>query len=444
MEDFAPMRQGLFAVFATFVLAASAAFAPARAQVEINVNKGVIQPLPIAIPAMSGADTRATTIGADVSRVISADLDRSGFFKPLDPASFIQQGLNVDDTPRFADWKTINAQALVNGHATIGPDGRLRVDFRLWDTFGEKQLLGLQFNASAEDWRRVAHKVSDAVYKAMTGQDGYFDTRVVFVSESGPRKTKVKRLAIMDQDGANPSYLTGGDYLVLSPRFSPSGKQIAYMALRADSARVYLLDLDSNRQESLGSFQGMVFAPRFSPDGGKVAFSVDRAGNTDIYTMDLRSRAVTRVTTDAAIDTSPSFSPDGRQIVFNSDRGGAPQLYVMNTDGSNVHRISFGSGRYTAPVWSPKGDFIAFTRQQGGEFHIGVMRADGSEERTLTSSYLDESPAWAPNGRVLIFAREASHGAGPRLYTVDVSGQNLRPAPYNLPATDPTWSPLLK
>jgi len=438
------MRPVLFAVLATCILAASAALAPARAQVEINVNKGVVQPLPVAIPAMGGGDPRANVVGADISKVIAADLERSGFFKPLDPASFIQQNLPVDDTPRFSDWKTINAQALVNGRAVIGPDGRLRVDFRLWDTFGEKQLLGLQFNASAEDWRRVAHKVSDAVYKAMTGQDGYFDTRIVFVAESGPRKTKVKRLAIMDQDGANPSYLTGGDYLVLSPRYSPNGKQIAYMALRADSARVYLLDLDSNRQESLGQFNGMVFAPRFSPDGSKVAFSVDRNGNTDIFTMDLRSRAVMQITTEPSIDTSPSFSPDGRQIVFNSDRGGQPQLYVMNTDGSNVHRISFGSGRYTTPVWSPKGDYVAFTRQQGGEFHIGVMHPDGSDERTLTTSYLDESPAWAPNGRVVIFARESGHGAGPKLFTVDISGQNLRPAPYNLPATDPTWSPLLK
>jgi len=437
------MRPVVYAVLALLTVVFGAA-APALAAVEINVNRGVIQPLPIAVAPMTGADARAQGIGGDVARVIAADLERSGFFKPLSPDSFIQRDLNVDDTPRFNDWKTINAQALVNGRATIEPDGRLRVDFRLWDTFGEKQVLGLQFTSTGEDWRRIAHKVADAVYKAMTGEDGYFDTRIVFVAESGPRKSKVKRLAIMDQDGANPSYLTEGSYLVLTPRFSPNGHQITYMALRADSARVYILDLETNRQESLGNFQGMVFSPRFSPDGSKVAFSVDRNGNTDVYTMDLRSRAVTRVTTDAAIDTSPSFSPDGRQLVFNSDRGGSPQLYVMNLDGSGVHRISFGQGRYTTPVWSPKGDFIAFTRQQGGEFHIGVMKPDGSDERTLTTSYLDESPAWAPNGRVLIFSREAGHGSPPRLYTVDISGQNLRPAPYNLPATDPTWSPLLK
>ncbi len=417
---------------------------PARAAVEVDVNKGVIAPLPIAIPAMAGADARASAIGVDVSKVIAADLERSGYFRPLDPASFIQQGLDVEVQPKFADWRTINAQALVNGKATVEPDGRLRVDFRLWDTFGEKQLLGLQFTSTGEDWRRVAHKISDAVYKALTGQDGYFDTRVVFVATNGSHRARVKRLGIMDQDGANPSYLTEGAYLVLSPRFSPNGRQVTYTALRQDSARIYLLDLETNRQEALGSFSGMVFAPRFSPDGNRVAFSVDKGGNTDIYVMDLHSRATTRLTSEPSIDTSPSFSPDGRQLVFNSDRGGAPQLYIMGADGSGAHRISFGQGRYTAPVWSPKGDQIAFVRQNGGEFHIGVMAPDGSNERILTSAYLDESPAWAPNGRVLIFARETGPGSQPHLWTVDVSGQNARPAPYTLPATDPTWSPILK
>ena len=338
------------------LLASSILLAPAaQAAVEVDINKGVIAPLPIAIPAMAGADARAAGLGSDVAKVIAADLGRSGYFKPLDPASFIQQGLDVEVQPNFNDWRTINAQALVNGKATVEPDGRLRVDFRLWDTFGERQLLGLQFTSTGEDWRRVAHKISDAVYKALTGQDGYFDTRVVFVAENGSHRARVKRLGIMDQDGANPSYLTEGNYLVLSPRFSPNGRQVTYTALRADSARIYLLDLETNRQEALGTFEGMVFAPRFSPDGNKVAFSVDKAGNTDIYVMDLHSRATTRLTSEPSIDTSPAFSPDGGQLVFNSDRGGSPQLYVMGANGSNPHRISFGQGRYTAPGLEPQG-----------------------------------------------------------------------------------------
>jgi TolB protein len=392
---------------------------------------------------MSGADARTAAIGADIAKVISANLDRSGFFRPLDPNSFIDRNLDVAVQPKFADWRAINAQALVNGQVSLDADGRLRVDFRLWDVFNQTQLLGLQFTATPEDWRRVAHKISDQVYKQLTGQDGYFDTRIVFVAESGTKLKRIKRLAIMDQDGANPSYLTDGGYMVMTPRFSSSSQEITYMALRQDSARVYLFNIETGRQESLGQFNGMVFAPRFSPDGNKVAFSIDRDGNTDIFAMDLRSHAVSRLTSDPSIDTSPSYSPDGSKIVFNSDRGGSPQIYVMNADGSGQHRISFSTGRNTSPVWSPKGDFIAFTKQTGSTFHIAVMRPDGSDERILTTSYLDEGPTWAPNGRVIMFSREVA-GHGPRLWTVDISGRNERAAPYPASASDPAWSPLLR
>ena len=435
-----------YAFLAALILAAPLALAaapPAQAAVEVDINHGDVQPLPIAIAPIAGTDARTAAIGTDIAKVVSANLERSGFFKPLDPASFVDRNVDVAVQPNFANWRAINAQALVNGRVSIDADGRLRVDFRLWDVFNQQQLLGLQFTATPEDWRRVAHKISDQVYKKLTGEDGYFDTRIVFVAESGARGHRVKRLAIMDQDGANPSYLTDGSYTVLTPRFSSSSQEITYMALRNDSARVYLFNIETGRQESLGTFSGMVFAPRFSPDGNKVAFSVDRNGNTDIYVMDLRSRSVSRLTSDPSIDTSPSFSPDGARMVFNSDRGGTAQIYEMSADGSNQHRISFGSGRYTTPVWSPKGDFIAFTKQTGSTFHIGVMRPDGSDERILTTSYLDEGPTWAPNGRVIMFSREgAGHGA--RLYTVDISGRNERPAPYGQGASDPAWSPLLK
>jgi TolB protein len=428
---------------AILAVTAGVAPAPARAAVEVDVNQGVVTPLPIAVPGFTGTEPRAAGLGGDISRVIAADLDRSGFFRPLDPNGFIERNLDVNVQPRFQDWRVINAQALVNGAATIDPDGRLRVDFRLWDVFNEQQILGLQFVSTPENWRRVAHKIADAVYKRLTGEEGYFDTRIVFVAESGTKTNRIKRLSIMDQDGANPSYLTNGDYLVMTPRFSTTDQEITYMALRPDSARVYLFNIETGRQETLGRFTGAVFAPRFSPDGSKVAFSVERGGNTDIYVMDLRSRNSSRITTDPAIDTSPSFSPDGTRIVFNSDRGGSSQIYVMNADGSGPRRISFGSGRYTTPVWSPRGDFIAFTKQTGGDFHIGVMRPDGSDERILTTSFLDEGPTWAPNGRVLMFSRE-TRGGGSRLWTVDITGRNVRAAPYTGAASDPAWSPLLK
>jgi TolB protein len=437
------MRLLLSLAAAVLALTAGLSPAPARAAVEVDVNQGVVRPLPVAVPGFTGIEPRAAGLGGDIARVISADLERSGFFRPLDPAGFIERNLDVNVQPRFADWRVINAQALVNGAAVIDPDGRLRVDFRLWDVFNEQQILGLQFVSTPENWRRVAHKIADAVYKRLTGEDGYFDTRIVFVAESGTKTNRIKRLSIMDQDGANPSYLTNGDYLVMTPRFSTTDQEITYMALRPDSARVYLFNIETGRQETLGQFPGIVFAPRFSPDGSKVAFSVERGGNTDVYVMDLRNRTSRRITTDPAIDTSPSFSPDGNRIVFNSDRGGSSQLYVMNADGSNPRRISFGSGRYTTPVWSPKGDFIAFTKQTGGDFHIGVMRPDGSDERILTTSFLDEGPTWAPNGRVLMFSRE-TRGGGPRLWTVDIAGRNLQPAPYTGAASDPAWSPLLK
>ena len=410
----------------------------AHAQIELDVNQGVVEPLPIAVPAFSG-DPR----GADIARVVAADLERSGFFRPIDPNAFLQRDLDVNAAPRFADWRAVNAVALSAGRATLAPDGRLQVDVRLWDVAQERPLEGRQFTATPDNWRRVAHKISDLIYERMTGQKGYFDTRVVFVAESGPKVGRVKRLAIMDQDGANPSFLTDGSSLVLTPRFSGAGQEITYMALRGGRSRLYLFNIETGRQETLGDFPGMVFAPRFSPDGARVAFSVERGGNSDLYVMELSSRSTRRLTSDPSIDTSPSFSPDGARIVFNSDRGGAPQLYVMAAAGGGARRISFGQGRYSTPVWSPQGDLIAFTKQAGGQFHIGVMNPDGSGERLLTTSYLDEGPSWSPNGRVLMFFRETP-GEGPRLWTVDVSGRNLRPAPYPGGASDPAWSPVLK
>ncbi|MDQ2861564.1 MAG: Tol-Pal system beta propeller repeat protein TolB [Pseudomonadota bacterium] len=426
-------------IAAMFALALVAGLAPltARAELVINVDQGATQPLPIAIPAFGGP-----AVGGQISQVVAGDLGGSDLFRPLDPAGFQEQIGDINVQPRFDAWKAIAAQALLTGQVVSDADGRLKVNFRLWDVYAGEQLLGLEFTSTPENWRRVAHKISDAVYEKLTGAPGYFDTRVVFVAESGTRAKPIRRLAIMDQDGANPSYLTDGSFLVFTPRFSADSGEITYMALRPTGSNLYLLNIETGRQETLGHFPGMVFAPRFSPDGRKVTFSVERQGNTDIYVMDLGSHAATRVTADPAIDTSPSFSPDGSQLVFNSDRGGAPQLYVMGADGSGAHRISFGSGRYTTPVWSPDGKLIAFTKQEGGAFHIGVMRPDGSAERLLTESYLDEGPTWAPNSRTIMFSRQ-SRGSGAHLWTVDISGRAAHAAAYPLGASDPAWSPLL-
>ncbi|GAA0608848.1 Tol-Pal system beta propeller repeat protein TolB [Paenochrobactrum glaciei] len=422
------------------VTASMAATLPARAVVEININKGNVEPLPIAVTDFLSGDQ----LGANISAVIAADLERSGLFAPIDKKAFIEKISNPDAAPRFEDWKVINAQALATGRITKQPDGRLKAEFRLWDTFGGQQLTGQQFYTTPENWRRVAHIIADAIYERLTGEKGYFDTRIVYVDESGSAAKRVKRLAIMDQDGANVRYLSDGRDMVLTPRFSPNRQEVTYMSFSGDRPRVYLLQLETGQREVVGNFPGMTIAPRFSPDGQKVIMSLlQDDGSANIYTMDLRSRTTTRLTNSQAIDTSASYSPDGSKIVFESDRGGRQQIYVMGADGSNPQRISFGNGSYSTPVWSPRGDLIAFTKQSGGQFSIGVMKPDGSGERLLTTGFHNEGPTWSPNGRVLMFFRQP-RGAGAKLYTVDVTGRNERQIQTPNGGSDPAWSPLLE
>ncbi len=414
---------------------------PAHALVEIDVNKGVIEPLPIAITDFLAGDA----LGAEISGIVAADLKRSGLFAPIDKGAFIEKISNPDVAPRFDDWKVINAQALVTGRVGREADGRIRAEYRLWDTFAGQQLSGEQFFANDTNTRRVAHIIADAIYERLTGEKGYFDTRIVYIDESGAKNARKKRLAIMDQDGANARFLSDGKSIVLTPRFSPNRQEITYMSYESGQPRVYLLQIETGQRELVGNFPGMTFAPRFSPDGQKVIMSLLRDdGNSNIFAMDLRSRNTTRLTNSTAIDTSPSYSPDGGKIVFTSDRGGRAQIYVMGADGSGQTRISFGDGTYSTPVWSPRGDLIAFTKQTGGEFQIGVMRTDGSGERILSSGFQQEGPTWAPNGRVLMFFRDAAGGGGPRLFTIDLTGRNEQAIPTANFGSDPAWSPLLE
>ena len=438
------MRKFLKTILSAMAVAAALsgyATLPARALVEIDINQGVVEPLPIAITSFLSGDE----VGSEISQVIEADLRRSGLFAPIDKGAFIEKISNPDVAPRFEDWKVINAQALVTGRVTQEADGRLRAEFRLWDTFAGQQLVGEQFFANKANWRRVAHIIADTIYERLTGEKGYFDTRIVYIDESGPKENRVKRLAIMDQDGANHRFLSNGRAIALTPRFSPNRQEITYMSYESGEPQVYLLQIETGQRELVGNFPGMTFAPRFSPDGQKIVMSLLRDdGNSNIFAMDLRSRATTRLTNSNSIDTSPSFSPDGSRIVFTSDRGGRAQIYVMGADGSNPTRISFGDGTYSTPVWSPRGDLIAFTKQSGGDFQIGVMKTDGSGERILSTAFSQEGPTWAPNGRVLMFFRQAAGSGGPKLVSIDLTGRNEQQVPTANFASDPAWSPLLE
>jgi TolB protein len=424
------------------------ASAPVRAELRIDITSGKVEPLPIAIPAFAGGAPNESQAGQELAAVVSADLEHSGLFRPLDPHSFIQNISLADDQPRFGDWRQINAQALVTGSVKTQGDGRLRVEFRLWDVFAEQQLTGYGYTTTQQNWRRIAHIIADEVYKRITGEEGYFDTRIVYVSESGPAEKRIKRLALMDQDGANNRFLTDGRALVLTPRFSPTAQEITYLSYANGAPRVYLFNIDTGQQEVVGDFPGMTFAPRFSPDGNRVVLSRAENGVSNLFALDLRTHRPTRLTDNQAIDTSPCYAPDGSKIVFNSDRGGSQQLYVMGADGGGAKRISFGSGKYGTPVWSPRGDLIAFTKIDGGSFFIGVMRPDGSGERLLTRDFLVEGPTWAPNGRVLMYFRQSpsdsrGHGGSPHLYSIDLTGSNQREVTTPQDASDPAWSPLL-
>ena len=431
----------LLAALLVFALPAAAQTGPLR----IEITEGVIEPLPFANPDFVAENAAAAELARAISRVVAEDLTGTGLFREIPSNAFISQITSFNSPVQFADWRAINAQALISGAVSVGGDGSIAVKFRLYDVFAGQELGdGLQFNGTQAGWRRMAHKVADAVYSRITGEGGYFDSRVVYVAETGPKDDRRKRLAIMDYDGAGVQYLTDSNAIVLAPRFSPSGDRILFTSYESGFPRIYVMDVASVGRRALPTQEGtMSFAPRFAPDGNTVVYSLTTGGNTDIYRMDINSGTATRLTSTPSIETAPSFSPDGSRIVFESDRSGTQQLYIMSAQGGEPQRISFGQGRYGTPVWSPRGDLIAFTKQSKGRFHIGVMRTDGSEERLLTASFLDEGPTWSPNGRVIMFTRETQGEAGgASLYSVDISGRNLKQIRTEGGASDPAWSPL--
>ena len=424
--------------------------------IKVDITRGNLNPLPVAVSPLFQDNKSKNEIqrelnfddlGSEISKVVENNLKQSGLFNPLSKDAFLQKPDIAHLKPRFEDWALIKAQALITGKVSIS-NGKLKVEFRLWDVLAGREMLALAFTTVQNNWRRVGHIITDKVYERLTGEKGYFDTRIIYVSEEGLKTQRVKKLAIMDQDGFNTKYLTLGNELVLTPRFNPKNQMVTYLSYFRNLPRVYLLDIETGIQEVVGDFPGMTFAPRFSPDGKKIIMSFAKDGKSDIYAMDLENRIVEQITNHPSIDTSPSYSPDGKYITFNSDRSGYQQIYVMKSDGSNVKRISFGNGLYGTPVWSPRGDLIAFTKLHKRKFYIGVMRTDGKGERLLTENFYQEAPSWSPNGRVLIFYRETKtnekgEGFSAKLWSIDLTGYNERLVETETDASDPSWSSLL-
>jgi len=411
----------------------------------IEITEGVVEPLTFAVPDFEAETPAAAPYARQLAQVIAADLTGTALFREIPASNFISRREVFAAPVKYPDWRAINAQALITGAVSVDGSGRLSVKFRIFDIFSGAELgQGLQLAGTEAGWRRMAHKVADQVYSRITGETGYFDSRVVFVSEQGPKDNRRKRLAIMDYDGANRQFLTDSSAIVLAPRFSPTGDRVLYTSYETGQPQIYVIDVATVGRRILPTPGGnMAFSPRFSPDGGRVVYSLENGGNTDIYLLDLGSGQSRRLTSAPSIETAPSFSSDGQRIVFESDRSGSQQLYVMPANGGEPTRISFGDGRYGTPVWSPRGDLIAFTKQTKGRFAIGVMRVDGSGERLLAASPLDEGPTWSPNGRVIMFTRETLGPTGaPSLFTVDISGRNLRPLRLDTAASDPSWGPL--
>ena len=414
----------------------------------IKISSGQVEPLPVAIADFTGQEGKANEIGRLIAEVISNNLVGSGQFKAVESAAFIAPPTSPSVRPNFTDWSPLGIKALITGSVKRIDDQQVEVEFRLWDVVAETDLIGLRLSVNSKAWRRVAHIISDEIFERLSGDSGYFDTRIVYVAESGPQNKRLKRLAIMDQDGENHQYLTDGSFLVLTPRFSPTTQEITYLAYFKNEPRVYIFNLETGQQELLGSFPGMTFAPRFSPSGDKIIMSLATKGITDIYTMNLNNQKVTRLTNNSSIDTSPSFSPDGKRVIFNSDRGGSQQIYIMDSKGNNVKRISFGKGRYATPVWAPKGQLIAFTKMLKKKFYIGVMSPDGSNERLLAEGYLVEGPTWAPNGRVLMYFKQDApvdngKSSSVNLYKIDITGFRETRIITPSDGSDPAWSPLL-
>ncbi|MDR0555453.1 MAG: Tol-Pal system beta propeller repeat protein TolB [Holosporaceae bacterium] len=414
------------------------------AATEVEVKQGVMKPVSVALNVHATDSSRED----EFYSIVINDLVGTFLFREIPRGAFMQVLRGPKKKPTFPLWKVINAQYLANISLSID-GGTLRLSVVLYDVLSETQVGTLSASGDVREWRKFAHIVANNIYERVVGEQGYFDTKILYVSvKKNRRHGKTHRIAMMDQDGHNHSYLTDGQSLVLTPRFSPTGREFCFFAYKEKvargrrvpvSAEIYRYNIGARSVELLAKLNGMPYAPRYSPSGNGLIFSIAQNGASSLYTLDLVTKRLTRLTKSRCIDTSPSYSPDGKQIVFNSDRGGTPQLYIMDEDGSNVRRLSFGNGRYATPVWSPRGDWIAFTKTNRDGFFIGIIHPDGSGERMLATGYLVESPTWSPNGRVVMYANQ-DYARKEKIYSVDITGYNKHEIATPGDAVDPEWS----
>jgi len=408
------------------------------------------QNLQVAIPAFAtdreaptAANSNGTTaLGLELSRVIYNDLKNNALFKPTGPDSLPRPGYGEITAPNFGTWRGRGAEDLVQGYVRAAGDGQLTVGCYLYDVALGKELTRGGWVVAPADWRRAAHKCADLVYSRLSGESPFFDSKIAYIAETGPKDHRVKRLAVMDSDGANHRFITNGQATTLTPRYSPDYSRIAYVSFLNGYSRLYIYDIRTGAQKLLVNSSNATFAPRWSPDGRTILYSMAIGGNTDVYSVPVGGGSPKRLTDSPGIDVGGSFSPDGHQIVFESDRSGNQQCYIMNADGSNQHRISFFGGRCATPEWSPRGDLIAFTHIVG-DLRIAVMTPSGGGLRYLTNDWQDEAPTWSPNGRIVQFFRTAKGSGQTSIWQVDLTGRNLRRLPTPVGASDPAWGPVL-
>ncbi|MEN8168764.1 MAG: Tol-Pal system beta propeller repeat protein TolB [Pseudomonadota bacterium] len=415
----------------------------AQARLVIEITQGTEGALPIAVVPfgwLGGADSRT-----DVADIVAADLARSGRFAPLDKGQMPQQPHSGKEI-NFAAWRAAGVEHIVVGRVQSRQGDERMVEFQLFDVVRGVQMTGYSIPASSPRMRRVAHQISDIVYKKLTGQRGAFNTHVAYVTVERSGKESLYRLSIADADGHDEQVILTSKQSLMSPTWSPDGERLAYVSFEKGRSLIYMQEIDSGKRELLAEFKGLNSAPSFSPDGRRLALTLSRDGNPEIYLLDLRSRALTRLTHSRGIDTEASFAPDGKAVLFTSDRGGKPQIYRLKLENGRPvgrpQRITY-EGVYNArAAFSPDGKRLVFVHGDGKRFRIAVQDLESGTLRVLSDTRFDESPSFAPNGSMIIYATERNRRGVLEAVSVD-GNAHQRLGLSRGDVREPAWSPYI-